>query len=195
MLIRIFAAVVLILGFGCAHNIKIDAVEMPKATSQAAMKSVGYVITDAQRNLKIIGPGGGGDKVEYYPYRDLEKGLEASLRLLYSEVIVMTNPFDKKSIEDKKIVLIYRPEFITSSGSTSLFTWPPTDFTIHLTAKVLDNDGSEVAVIQSKGIGKAEYSEFKSDFGLAGRRAAADVFQKFVFEVENSKSLKQSKKP
>ncbi|MFL9935432.1 SHOCT domain-containing protein, partial [Paraburkholderia sp. RL18-103-BIB-C] len=68
---------------------------------------------------------------------------------------------------------------ITSSGSTGFFTWPPTNFTVDLTTVVRGADGKILGTPRVVGNGRsAGFSDFKGDFGIAGRRAMEDAVKK-----------------
>jgi hypothetical protein len=175
---------------GCAHQINIGALETP-ARNEATLikKNVAYVMTDEIRNKVVTTDGGGGDKVSYYAYRDLEKVIRDSLRSIYQGVIVLKSASDAKAISDSEISLIFTPELSTTSRSDSLLTWPPTQFFINLTCMVTDPDGKQITQLRITGNGSAEFSEFKADLGLAGRRAASDLGVKFKKEIGETPSL------
>lgn len=60
--------------FACAHPITIN----PSLTAQRSdnnlfsTKIAGYVMTEADRAKQVTTEGGGGDKISYFPYKDLE---------------------------------------------------------------------------------------------------------------------------
>lgn len=152
-------------------------------------KKVAYVMTDTDRNKQVTTNGGGGDTINYFPYRDLEKGIRDALRAVYTDVSIIKSPTDMKSIQENGLSFIFAPEIHTSSKSESSFTWPPTQFTIELSCDVTDSNGKIISRIRVIGNGTAEFSEFKSDFGLAGRRAAADASTKLKQEISNNPLL------
>lgn len=168
---------------GCAHPIAIGPVDTP-VRNEAALspKKAAYVMSDAERSREVITPGGGGDKVSYFPYRDLEKALRDALRAVYSDVYVVPSSADTATLQALGAAVVYRPVITTQSSSPSLFTWPPTEFTIDLRCDVTDAAGQPLDQLTIQSRGTAEFSEFKSDFGLAGRRAATRL----------SEDLKQS---
>ena len=53
----------------------------------------------ADRAREVITPGGGGDKVSYFPYRDLEKSIRDALRAVYSDVFVVKAASDAEAIK------------------------------------------------------------------------------------------------
>jgi|GEM_PF-6806081 len=67
----------------CAHSIVISPLETPKRDGQnLCPKNVAYVMTDVDRNKQVTTEGGGGDKVIYFPFRDLEKAIRDSLKAI-----------------------------------------------------------------------------------------------------------------
>ena len=181
--------VLLLLG-GCSHQIAISPLETPKRveTSLSAKKAA-YVMTDIDRAKQVHSEGGGGDKVNYYPYRDLEKSIRDALRAIYSDVTVVKSSSDTSTIQANNISFIFTPDITTTSSSTSILTWPPTQFTIKLSCVVVDAAGKEVARFSVSSEGMAEFSEFKNDFGLAGRRAATDLSEKLKQAVQTNALL------
>lgn len=175
--------------FGCAHSITINPIASPTQTEEIIPKKVGYVIIDADRLKKVVTPGGGGDDIQYFPYRDLENGLKDSLRSIYTDAYLLPSTAERKTINDKNISFIFSPEIVTTSSSSSLMTWPPTKFTVELSCNVTDNSGNMISRIRVIGSGQAEFSEFKSDYALAARRASADAFAKFVEEIKANPKL------
>jgi len=183
-------AFALLLG-ACAHPIVISPLETAvRSDSPVGLKKVAYVMTDADRSKQVTTDGGGGDKVSYFPYRDLEKAVRDALRDLYSDVIVIRSPSDSEAIQRNNISLVFAPEISTSSNSPSMFTWPPTQFTIELSCNITDSIGNIVSRIRVVGSGAAEYSEFKTDFGLAGRRAASELSEKLKQEIRANPRLR-----
>lgn len=186
-LILVFAA---LLG-ACAHPIVISPLETSNhSDTSVSPKKAAYVMTDADRNKEVITEGGGGDKVSYFPYRDLEKSIRDALHAEYSDVLVIKSAADMDAIRENGISFIFIPEITTSSHSSSIFTWPPTQFTIDLSCSVNDPAGNTITRIKAVGKGSAEFSEFKADFGLAGRRAASDLSEKLRQEIKADQRLR-----
>jgi hypothetical protein len=191
----IFFRLTLILAFAsllgaCAHPIVISPLETPvRSDDSFSSKKVAYVMTDADRSKEVTTEGGGGDKVKYFPYRDLEKAIRDTLRAVYSDVFVIKSPSDSAAIQEHDISFVFAPEISTSSNSQSMFTWPPTQFTIDLSCNVTDPVGNMISRIRVVGSGAAEFSEFKADFGLAGRRAASELSQKLKQEISATPRL------
>lgn len=168
----------------CAHPVTIPPLETP-VRNEATVKSknVAYVMTEEDRKKQVITPGGGGDTISYYPYLDLEKSIRDALRAVYKNVTVIPSPSDTEAIKAGDIKLIFVPKISTTSSSESLFTWPPTKFSIEITLNVTDPKGYFISRIRVIGSGEAEFDDFKSDLGLAGRRAATEISKKLMNEI------------
>jgi hypothetical protein len=168
---------------GCAHPISLtpDASALVSAGSTPKIeRKVGLVVTEDQRKREVIGPGGGGDKVNYFPYKDLEVGLYAALTQVYSQVSRVQGAQDP-SIKSDGVQWLFVPEIQTTSFSPSLLTWPPTVFTITLECTIRDaTSGQPVTQVRVQGEGRAEFDEFKSDFSLSAKRAANDALKKLI---------------
>lgn len=165
---------------GCAHTILIgpDLNQMPSEQKVTSNRSVGYYISAEDRALKVTTAGGGGDSVEYTPYKDLEAALYRVLSNHFAQVYALKSVDDRAFINDKKISFIFSPHFSTTSSSGSLLTWPPTEFSLTIFVKGVDQENKVVWESQVVGVGHAEFSEFKHDFGLAAERASTDAFLK-----------------
>lgn len=186
---KIIAAIVIVgtmLLSGCSHQIQLNPkTDGFKISEHKVNKTVGYYISDADRLKKVTTPGGGGDKVSYTPYKDVETALYTVLSNKFSQVYLVKSLDDKTFIKDNEIALVFLPSIETNSSSSSMLTWPPTKFTVNLSCKAIDADGNTVweKVISSEG--EAEFDEFKSDFSLAARRATEKLFIKFANELES----------
>ena len=178
--IRLFVALTLAAALSaCAHAISIAPLQTPARVEPTAnSKKVAYVMTDADRDTPVVTSGGGGDKIKYLPYRDLEKAIRDALRSVFSDVVAIKSPKDAEALAANGTSLVFTPKISTTSDSPSIFTWPPTSFNIDLSCDVTDPAGAVVTRLKVLGVGAAEFSEFKGDFGLAGRRAASDLSRK-----------------
>ena len=187
----LFAALTVSLLAACAHPIGIGPLETP-VRNEAGLnpKKVAYVMTDADRTREVITPGGGGDKVSYFPYRDLEKSIRDALRSVYSDVFVVKAASDAEAIKAHGVSYVFTPTITTTSESPSLFTWPPTKFGIDLSCAVTDAQGQRVTDLRVQANGTAEFSEFMKDFGLAGRRASGQLSEQLKQAVAAHPSLK-----
>jgi hypothetical protein len=166
---------------GCAHPVVIspgiDKIERDTA-SKPIPKSVAYYISDDFRNKQVITPGGGGDRVSYQPYRDIETAFYKMLTNVFGNVVTLKNPKDAEALSKNNVSYIVTPQIVTNSSSPSPFTWPPTKFNVELTCAVTDAAGNPVTTQKVSGEGNAEFSEFKRDFSLSGKRAAQDALLK-----------------
>ncbi len=176
----------------CAHPIVItpDPATLAKATTKIE-KNVGLVITASDKGIEVTTPGGGGDNIRYYPYRDLEFGIYATLSSAFTNVIPINSVDEKQLITQQNLNLVFVPKIQTTSSSESIFTWPPTFFSIMLDYRILDAGGMQVSSGRVLGEGKAEFSEFKSDFGLAAKRAGTDALNKLKDKLLADPELKK----
>lgn len=171
----ILLGIALILG-GCAHPIGIapDLSTVGITQQKKSSKSIGYYLAEPVEK-EVTTSGGGGDNVKYKPYKDLETGLYKMYASIFSNVTLLNSSSDPAR---SKVDYIAAVEISTSSSSSSLFTWPPTLFTLNLANNISDAKGSVLGNLRTSGEGRAEFSEFKSDFGLAGKRASQEALNK-----------------
>lgn len=175
---------------GCAHPIVISprTDKLPPTNSNVVQKNVGYYISPTERALEVTTEGGGGDKIKYKPYADLEAGIYKVLLNLYKNVVKLTST-DKSEISKHNISYVFTPKIVTKSSSTGFFTWPPTDFEIDLTMQARDGNGGVLwnNVVTAKG--HAEFDEFKHDFQLSARRASEALLIELQKEIAGTASL------
>lgn len=155
------AAVVVVLLLGaCAHPITINPTSTPPRSEDQlySKKVVGYVMTDADRSKQVTTEGGGGDKVSYFPYKELEKGIRDALKSIYGDVVLVPSPTDIEAIRRDQIFFVFAPEIYTNSNSDSILTWPPTQFSIDLLSTVTDATGNILARVEVSGQGAASYT-------------------------------------
>jgi hypothetical protein len=166
---------------GCAHPISLagNVADLTGSGTNKLDKSVGLSITEGNRALEVIGPGGGGDKVSYFPYRDLETGIYIALSESFTKVTRVNGVADPK-VKAQALNYVITPVITTTSASPSLLTWPPTVFTIELVCKVTDSNGVPVTEVRAYADGRAEFDEFKKDFSLAAKRAAEAVLKNLI---------------
>lgn len=176
---------------GCAHPLTLspNLAAMAGTADKKIDKRVGLLITDADRQLQVTTPGGGGDKVSYFPYRDLEPALYFALSESFTSVARVSSASDPK-VASERLQYVIKPNIQTTSFSDSVLTWPPTLFTIELTAKVNDAAGSPVTEVRVMGEGRATFDEFKSQFGLSANRAADDAVKKLIQAIGSSPALR-----
>lgn len=194
---RYFLATVLLLSSvlaGCAHpiNMKPD-LSLINASDRAGRieKDVGYYISDAARSLEVTTPGGGGDKVRYFPYRDMEPGFYKALAEVFRGVTKIQNPADKATLKTAGVSLVIVPEIATTSFSDSIITWPPTVFSVSLTCTITDADGKLLETLKVNGDGRASFNEFSGNFSLSAVRASNDAIAKLVKALSESAHLRK----
>ena len=175
----------------CSHPITMITETAPlRSMAHLIPKKVAYVMTDAQRDQQVTSPGGSGDRVSYYPYRDLEKSIRDALRAVYRDVIVLRTAGDAKANEAAGVSLVFTPQIKTDSSSSSWVTWPPTSFTAEVSCVVSDAAGAEVARVRAVGNGTANFGEFNGDYGLAARRAARQMTSQLSSEIRRNEKLR-----
>jgi hypothetical protein len=176
---------------GCSHPITmITETTPPRSVAHLIPKKVAYVMSDAQRDQQVTTAGGSGDRVSYYPYRDLEKSIRDALRAVYRDVIVLRTAGDAKVNEAAGVSLVFTPQIKTDSSSSSWVTWPPTSFTAEVACVVSDAAGAEVTRVRATGNGTAEFGEFNGDYGLAARRAATRLTSQLSSEIRRNEKLR-----
>ena len=179
--------------FGCAHPISM-APDLAKAQAAGATpiaKPVGYHISNSNRGLEVTTPGGGGDKIRYFPYKDLEAGLYKALSEVFSSVTKIDDPTNAVELKKSGIAILIVPDIGTTSSSPSLVTWPPTKFSVTLVCTITDGDGKLIQNLSVRGDGAAEFDEFKSNHSLAALRASNDALAKLISALSNSAALRR----
>lgn len=186
----IFFALIAIVLTGCAHPIVIspDISKIERDSNvQVIPNNVGYYLLD-DREKEVITAGGGGDKVRYKPYKDIETGFYKMLANVFKSVTALKSDKDE-AISKSGIRYIISLDVSTNSSSPSLFTWPPTTFGVNLNCDIRDATGNNVMHLLSVGEGHAEFDEFKSDFSLAAKRASQDALLKMQHSLLNAPEL------
>jgi len=190
----VFSMVACVFLFGCAHPITMNpdlALVAAPAGATPITKKVGYHMPDALRAVEVTTPGGGGDKVRYFPYRDIEPGFYKALSEAFAGVSKVQNPKDVAALLADGIALLITPEVTTTSYSDGAFTWPPTQFTVRLVCAIADANGKPVETIRVSGEGAATFAEFKSNFSLAAVRASNDALAKLIKALGESPALRK----
>jgi hypothetical protein len=168
--------------FGCAHpitmNPDLEAIKTP--ASGRIDKKVGYHLPDSLRALEVTTPGGGGDKVRYFPYRDIEPGFYKALSETFTTVTKVQNAKDWPAVQSGGTSILITPQISTTSSSESAFTWPPTLFTVTLDCAITKGDGTAVQNVKVVGEGQASFDEFKANFSLSAVRATNDALAKLI---------------
>lgn len=178
---------------GCAHPILIapDIASISTRATPLINKKVGYFISAQNRELEVITPGGGGDKIRYFPYRDLETGLFKVLMGTFASVTRMEKVPTAETLRAEGLAFAVTPKITTQSNSDSIFTWPPTSFTVEIECNTLTESGSEISSTRVVGFGNATFDEFKGDFGLAAKRASTDALNKLSKEFDALEVLRR----
>jgi hypothetical protein len=174
-----FAAALLVgLGYlGHVHPIRVEPnMAMVKLEqSVPVQRKVGYFIPTAALEQMVITSAGGGEKVCYYPYRDLETGLYEVLSTVFIGASKVRDPKDTAALKKAGITWVVTPEITTASSSDSALVWPPNEFTIQIKLVITDMDGQVVDTLHVDGRGRAEMLEFNRNHALSATRAANDV--------------------
>jgi hypothetical protein len=177
---------------GCAHPISVTAdMAQIKGSGAKVNKTVGYYIAPEDRTREVITPGGGGDKVSYVPYRDLEPAIYKAMSEVFTNVVKLDTPADAAKLAKDNVQFVITPKITTNSSSSSMLTWPPTQFTIDMSCKVSDKSGASLKEFTATGTGRAEFSEFKSDFSLSAKRAAQQAMANLVKALEAHPEFRQ----
>lgn len=186
-------AAIIVICAGCAHPIVItpNLSTVDFKDSAKINRVVGYFISDADRGKEVTTPGGGGDSIRYFPYRDLEPGIQKVLLNIFADVLKMPLANDQSFITKNKISFVFIPEFGTSSSSSGVLTWPPTDFSISLNCKAFDENGALIWQKVIRHDGAATFDEFKNDFALSGKRAGENVFIDLHKEINAEPAFKR----
>ncbi|WP_422095927.1 hypothetical protein [Variovorax sp.] len=164
---------------GCAHPIAVvpDQARLARSADAPAPMPlrVGYHIPAALADMEVTTPGGGGDNIRYFPYRDIDAGFEKMLSNVFSDIVKLPSIAKPAETASSGVHYVIVPTIVTTSGGSGLFTWPPTSFSVDLTSQIRDPAGTLVASPRVVGFGSAETSERIFDHGIAGRRAMEDA--------------------
>lgn len=161
---------------GCAHPLSMA----PEATPISSVpnkieKSVAYVISPADMTKEVQTPGGGGDKVKYQPYKDLDAALYQAFSAVFADVTKVAAVTEAKGVS-----YVIEPIITTTSSSDSLMAWPPTRFSVNLVCKVKDANGQLLTEVRGVGDGEATFSEVVKDYSMSARRASRSAVDNLV---------------
>ncbi len=179
MKIIISAIFAILLFTGCSHKISINPVLDNIRNINVENKidaNVGYYISTDNRNKIVNTLAGGGDRIEYTPYNDLEGSLNTILSKVFNRVYSLKSMEDKEYINMKKIEYIFTYKIKTDSSSVDIMIWPPTEFTIELTCKAVNINGDEIWKETVNSLGNANSLELMKDHSLSAQRATEDAF-------------------
>lgn len=172
---------------GCSHHMVITPDIDPNNSKATKIDTkVAYYIPKNIVDELVTTPGGGGDKVDYYPYKDMDLPIYNLLSKKFSDVKKLKTMDERFQIKSDGYSYLIIPTIITSSMSSSAFTWPPTRFQLTLTFEVQDLLGNQVKTLTAIGNGTAEYYEFEKDFALSGKRAANEALNKMMIELNKA---------
>jgi len=176
---------------GCGHPAHLIAIS-PDISSierdhsaREIPKNVAYYLKD-DREKEVTTPAGGFDKVKYKPYKDIDAGFHKILSNVFQRVSVLGSDQDIASAKDDYIISL---AVSTDSYSSSISTWPPTEFSVNLNCDIKDEAGRNITSLVAAGEGHADTKEFHSDFSLAGRRAAQEALMKMQQALLNAPEL------
>ena len=177
---------------GCTHKISIapDVTTISgKGNLNKSNFNVAYILSKDKENLYIVTSEGGGDSVGYYPYKDTESSFRAVLNNLFNKIYKLDSFPNNDFIENNNIKYVFQYEIETHSSSDSSFTWPPTNFVVNLKVTVKDQNNRLHWEDAIDGQGYASFSEFKTDFGLAGKKAVTNALNNLYFKIKTSKEF------
>jgi hypothetical protein len=182
--LRLLFLLPVIVLFGCAHPISIqpkqlDAVSRTSSTPTQLKEKVGYYIPDKALELEVTTPGGGGDAVRYFPYRDMQPGYERVLHNVFESVVRLSAMAGPAEMQASHLTYVLAPTVTTSSGSTGVFTWPPTNFSVDIATEIRDSSGKIVATPRVLGAASVGgIMDMGGNFGVTGQMAMQDALQK-----------------
>ena len=172
---------------GCAHPINISpdlaALNSNNSPEKIDKKITYYFTEDLEK--EVTTPGGGGDSVKYKPYKELDIGIYKVLSDKFKNVEVLKKSGEKNNADYSAEITIS-----TNSSSSSAFTWPPTLFGVNINAEFSNLQSGLKEKISVSGEGRAEFSEFKSNFNLSAKRASEDVLSKLSAALSNMSMFK-----
>lgn len=174
---------------GCAHRIDITPAVGSLNGDYSAdkiMKNAGYFISEENRNLEVVTPAGGGDKVKYYPYKEMESGLSHVLGSIFTEVYALRSLQDQELVTSKKISYIFIPAITTDSASRSAWIWPPSEFWVTIDCQALDGAGKVIWQTNLKSEALLGLPQVYRDHSLAGRTAAEKALNELGGRIAKS---------
>ena len=178
---------------GCAHPISVVPPDVVRTSDMPdrIKKKVGVFISPESLSLEVATPGGGGDSVKYFPYRDLENGYHKMLGNVFEDVVQVTKLNDPIGFQRGGISFVISPAIITNSGSTSLVGFAPTNFTADLTSNITDASGN--LLFSPRVVGNASANVnlgIGVNHGIAGQMAIKDALQKMQLVLFENFKLK-----
>ena len=123
-LTSMFVIAAIVLSTGCAHPIVItpNLGNIDRKDSVQSDKNAGYYISADDRFREVTTPGGGGDKIRYTPYKDLEPALQKVLANTFRNVHTMPAERDMNFITANNIAFSLTSRVLSNpKSSISLF--------------------------------------------------------------------------
>jgi hypothetical protein len=188
---NLFAILMLGITIACSHPIVItpDVSQVSREGITPIEKNIGYYISNDDKAKLVTSPGGGGDKVAYYPYKELEPAIFKALSNLFRRAYPLKSANDLETIKSNDISFVFIPEIATDSSSSGVLTWPPTGFTVTIRCKAFDKTGTLLWEKSVTGQGAATFDEFKTEFSLAAKRASLKAVAAFQAEINNAQEF------
>jgi hypothetical protein len=117
--------------------------------------------------------------VRYFPYRDFEAGFRLMLTNVFEKVEKLAAKPAAGEASKDGYAYVLEPVVTTSSGSTGVVTWPPTNFTVDLMTQIRDANGNLVASPRAVGTHSvAGVMDMGGNFGVTGQMAMQDALLK-----------------
>jgi hypothetical protein len=161
---------------GCAHPVSVRP-DVNYASDRTVDTSVGYFISDANRKFEVTTPAGGGDKIRYFPYRDMEPAILSTLGSVFHKVYSVPETGRAAYISDHHLTFVFEPILTTNSSSDSAIFWPATDFDLTIKVTALNASGQTVWNRDFTGHGHVEKGRSLVDVPPA-KQAATEAFGK-----------------
>jgi hypothetical protein len=189
---RLALCAIALLAAGCARQINIaPPLEALDARGVARIeKTVAYYISPSNSAKEVETPAGGGDRVKYQPYREVEPALRQVLSNLFTKVVSVPSLDDKQFLASNGVDFVFVPTIETDSSSDSSVTWPPTRFTVTLDCLAVDRSGTKVWHKKVSAQGSAAFNEFVHDRSLSARRASRDAFMLLQREIHDASEFR-----
>lgn len=175
---------------GCAHPMSMapELAKLEPAQGALIKKKVVYVLADEARNRMVTTPGGGGDSVTYYPYKDIETGFYKMLSNVFDNVGKASSMSDTAALAGASYIIV--PTVVTSSSGSNPLIWLPTDFNVDMTLAFTDAKGAPVTTKKVVGAGKRDDGATLGDHSYSGRKASEDALKQMQRKLHDSPELR-----
>jgi hypothetical protein len=161
---------------GCAHPVSVRP-DINYPSGQTVDTSVGYFISDANRKLEVTTPAGGGDKIRYFPYRDMEPAILSTLGSVFHKVYSVPETGRTAYVTDHHLTFVFEPILTTNSSGNSAIFWPATEFDLTIKVTALNASGQVLWNRDFTGHGHIEKGRSLIDVPPA-KEAATEAFGK-----------------